>query len=79
MTTPDLRDRLDDVALLCYSRKQPLLPALVVNRDWQIPDPHFFEVAARCGVYRGTAELEGMRRWWDRYAPRVWLYWRGDK
>lgn len=62
---------LGDLARSEHEGGRPLLPAVVINREFNNPGPGFFTIAEELGRYRGGDELA----YWTRELNAVHDYW----
>lgn len=75
MNQPADRNRLskilDDIAIAEHNEGRPLLPAVVISRDQNIPGEGFFELARQLGLYGGGDDL----MYWINELRRVHEHW----
>jgi len=66
-------DLLDDISSFEFRNGRPLLSAVVIRADLNMPGAGFFELAARSGLFHGNDRVV----FWARELTRVHDYWRG--
>ena len=67
-----IRDILDTISRREHRNGRPLLSAVVVNKDTQMPGDGFFKLAKELGRYNASDDLEC----WSKELHRVYAHWR---